>query len=87
MQFQKITNVKLNQSGTREMKLLNFVVSLLLALTMAQQIMARIALLERVGPETIEALEDKLLDVDVLDQNLADVELGAVGEQLGQLGI
>lgn len=87
MQFQKITNVKLNQSGTREMKLLNFVVSLLVALTMAQQIMARIALLERVGPETIEALEDKLLDVDVLDQNLADVELGAVGEQLGQLGI
>lgn len=69
------------------MKFLMFVVSLLVALTMAQHIMARIALLELVGPETVEALEDKLLDVDVLDENVAEVQLGAVEEQLGQLGI
>lgn len=69
------------------MKFFKFVVSLLVALTMAQHIMARIALLELVGPETVEALEDKLLDVDVLDENVAEVQLGAVEEQLGQLGI
>lgn len=50
------------------MKFLNFVVQLLVALTLAQHIMARFLIVELLKPETVEDVQGNVVDAEAQAQ-------------------